>query len=234
MPTEKELTDESLGKIHLRSNPHARHIILRARREGILVTMPVGTTLERVREVLDKYRQRLEDERRQLTQKAIGPGYRIRTELFELSFETGTQPRFLARSEPGRLTVVCPPEADFDDEQLQQWLRKVAEEALKKNAKALLPQRLQALSIRWKLPYKQVRISSSKGRWGSCSAKRHISLSCYLLLLPAHLVDYVLLHELAHTREMNHGEGFWQLLGTMTDGKARDLRNELKQYHTEI
>ena len=79
-----------------------------------------------------------------------------------------------------------------------------------------------------------MKINSSKGRWGSCSARKAINLSYYLVLLPKHLIDYVLLHELCHTREMNHGERFWALLNSVTDGKALELREELKQYKTEI
>ncbi|WP_373802195.1 M48 metallopeptidase family protein, partial [Bacteroides heparinolyticus] len=62
----------------------------------------------------------------------------------------------------------------------------------------------------------------------------NINLSYYLVLLPKHLIDYVLLHELAHTREMNHGERFWALLDKLTEGKAEALRMELKQYRTEF
>ena len=66
------------------------------------------------------------------------------------------------------------------------------------------------------------------------SAQGNINLSYYLVLLPKHLIDYVLLHELAHTREMNHGERFWDLLDRMTDGKAQALRAELRKYQTKI
>ena len=50
------------------------------------------------------------------------------------------------------------------------------------------------------------------------------------MLLPAHLMDYVVLHELAHTREMNHGPRFWELLDRMTEGRALALRKELRAY----
>lgn len=53
-----------------------------------------------------------------------------------------------------------------------------------------------------------------------------------MMMLPAHLSDYVMLHELAHTREMNHSERFWALLDKLTDGHALHLREELKGYNT--
>ena len=107
-------------------------------------------------------------------------------------------------------------------------------EALRRNAKIILPPRLYMLSMQHNLPYKSVKINSSSGRWGSCSAQGNINLSYYLVLLPKHLIDYVLLHELAHTREMNHGKRFWALLDRMTDGRAQALRTELRKYKTEI
>ena len=125
-------------------------------------------------------------------------------------------------------------DTEFSDEKLQAWLRNVIEEALRRNAKIVLPPRLYMLSMQHNLPYKSVKINSSSGRWGSCSAQGNINLSYYLVLLPKHLIDYVLLHELAHTREMNHGERFWDLLDRMTDGKAQALRAELRKYQTKI
>ena len=83
-------------------------------------------------------------------------------------------------------------------------------------------------------PFGACRVNVSKGRWGSCSGRKDINLSCYLALLPPHLRDYVMLHELCHTREMNHGPHFWALLDALTDGKAKALREELKGHRTEI
>ncbi|KAA6307876.1 hypothetical protein EZS27_040450 [termite gut metagenome] len=155
-------------------------------------------------------------------------------EHFKLSLVTGKQDTFQARSKPEEMEIICPKETDFNDERLQAWLRKAIEEALRKHAKVILPLRLAELSARYKLPFRGVKINSSRGRWGSCSVKKVINLSFFVLLLPEYLIDYVLLHELCHTCEMNHSNRFWRLLDDFTEGKALALRKELGKYQTEI
>ena len=108
----------------------------------------------------------------------------------------------------------------------------VAEEnELRIKAKSVLPARLKSLAKKHKFSYSAVKISKSRTRWGSCSSKKTINLSFYLMILPEHLADYVLLHELCHTVYMNHGIEFWKLLDQITDGKANQLRKELRSYH---
>jgi predicted metal-dependent hydrolase len=98
-------------------------------------------------------------------------------------------------------------------------------------AKASLPGELAQLAQIHGFIYQSVQIRKSKTRWGSCSSIRTISLSLYLMLLPAHLKEYVLLHELCHTIHMNHSPAFWALLDQYTNGKSKELRKELRAYH---
>lgn len=234
MAAERILEDKELGRILIRINNRARRLTFRTKEDEIRVTVPPGTTLKEVRNAIDELRPRLRASRQAQARPLIDLNYRIDAEYFKLSLVTGERERFLSRSELGEMQIVCPSDADFSDKNLQAWLRKVIEEALKRNAKIILPPRLYQLSLRHNLPYKSVKINSSGGRWGSCSTRRSINLSCYLVLLPGHLIDYVLLHELAHTREMNHGESFWALLDELTEGKAQSLRQELKEFKAVI
>lgn len=231
---DRVLYDEQLGELSIKVNSRARHIIMRARENGVLITTPIGVSEKEVLAAVDRFRERLESNQEKQQKRRIDLDYEIETEYFTLTLQQGKCEKFTARSTPGRLDVVCPSTADFDDESLQGWLCKVIEEALKKNAKIILPQRLALLSKESGLQFRQVKVNSSKGRWGSCSALKNINLSYYTLLLPTHLMNYVLLHELCHTREMNHGERFWQLLDKYTSGKALTLRHELKKYKTDI
>lgn len=234
MTTPQTIEDKELGPLFVRVNARARRLTFRAKSDGIHVTVPPRTSRAEIERAIEQLRPRLLAARQKQTQRLIDLNYRIDTEFFKLTLVSGQRERFLSRSELGEMQIICPPNADFADDNLQAWLRKVIEEALRRNAKVILPPRLYMLSVQHGLPYKSVKINSSSGRWGSCSAQGNINLSYYLVLLPRHLIDYVLLHELAHTREMNHGERFWALLDRMTDGKAQALREELRRYKTMI
>lgn len=228
------LEDEELGCLSVRVNARARRLTFRAGEGGIRVIVPPGTSEAEVRNAVEQLRPRLKAALQKQSRPLIDLDYRIDAEFFKLSLVGGKRDRFLAHSELGEMRIVCPPEADFADRKLQAWLRKVIEEALRRNAKIILPPRLYALSLRHGLSYRSVKINSSSGRWGSCSTSGNINLSYFLVLLPGHLIDYVLLHELAHTREMNHGERFWRLLDSMTDGRAQALRDELRTYRADF
>jgi len=104
------------------------------------------------------------------------------------------------------------------------------EATLRSNAKSFLPRELDFLAKAYGFKYTQVKVRKSRTRWGSCSSKGIINLSFYLMLLPPHLIRYVLLHELCHTVQMNHGPAFWALLDQCTEGGARKLRKEMKNY----
>lgn len=230
-----QIEDAELGTITWKVNAKARRMTFRTKPEGVFATVPTGTTQKEVEKAIETLRPKLLKAKEKAKPKPpIDLNYRIDAEYFKLSLVSGNRERFLSHSELGEMRIICPPNADFNDAGLQEWLHKVIVEALRRNAKIVLPPRLYMLSMRHGLPYEQLKINSSKGRWGSCSAKKHINLSCYLMLLPSHLIDYVLLHELAHTKEMNHSEKFWALLDKLTDGKAKALRKELMQFNINI
>ncbi|MBR4048921.1 MAG: M48 family metallopeptidase [Clostridia bacterium] len=93
-------------------------------------------------------------------------------------------------------------------------------------AKNYLPERVKEISRETGLKYSSLLINSAKTHWGSCTADR-IHLSCLLMAAAPDTVDYVIIHELAHTVHHNHSESFWALVAKhCPDYKAR--RNELK------
>lgn len=93
---------------------------------------------------------------------------------------------------------------------------------LRKKAKTYLPKRLEEIAQRFGYKYNKVALKFMKSRWGSCSYKNNINLNISLMTLEKELIDYVLLHELVHTVEKNHGEAFWaRVLIHMPDARIR-------------
>ena len=93
---------------------------------------------------------------------------------------------------------------------------------LKRTAKADLIPRVRNYAAIMGLRYGQVSIRAQKTRWGSCSAKGNLNFNCLLELLPEEVRDYVVVHELAHLREMNHSPRFWaEVEKVLPDYKAR-------------
>jgi predicted metal-dependent hydrolase len=85
--------------------------------------------------------------------------------------------------------------------------------------------RLNQVARQYGFTYKKVSIRNQRTRWGSCSGKGNISLNMKLVALPADLFDYVLLHELVHTRVHNHSQRFWQELDKYVgNGKVKAKR----------
>lgn len=100
-------------------------------------------------------------------------------------------------------------------------------------ARRVLLSRLQTLARKHGFNYNKVYIRNQRTRWGSCSHNNNISLNMKILVLSDELRDYVLLHELVHTRVYNHGKRFWNDLNKyVPDAKAMDSR--LRQYDLRL
>jgi hypothetical protein len=95
--------------------------------------------------------------------------------------------------------------------------------------KDYLPSRTKVLAHQHGLSITGVKIRKMTSRWGSCTARNSINLNSWLMMIPAHLVDYVILHELAHTRHKHHGKEFWDFLDRLCEGRSRQLRKELRE-----
>jgi predicted metal-dependent hydrolase len=81
-----------------------------------------------------------------------------------------------------------------------------------------------------------IRLSNARSRWGSCHVSGRIALNWRLIHMPQHLIDYVVVHELAHLREMNHSPRFWAVVGSVIADYAarrREIRREAHRYHVE-
>ena len=120
---------------------------------------------------------------------------------------------FVANGAPGSVQLIgdalvleCPQSAQLPDRRaaVVAWYRS--------QAKAHLPQRTRQLAEEHGFEFGQLRIKHQKTRWGSCSAQGNLNLNLRLMMAPDAVIDYVILHELCHLRELNHSAAFWRLV----------------------
>jgi predicted metal-dependent hydrolase len=194
----------------LRVSKSARHARLKVKPFGGLeVVIPVRFPRNQVAALVDRHAAWA---RRQLDRQAsLRQAVRL-PEKLTLAFDDSTTPIFY-RGDP-RFDVAEPVHGeciiiDAADQrrragELRRWIRRRAWQSL--------PPLLEQVSQRTGLAYNRVSIRSQKTRWGSCSNRANISLNDQLLFLPPATVEYLLIHELCHTRHLNHSRAFWALV----------------------
>jgi len=112
-------------------------------------------------------------------------------------------------------------------------VRRVLEETCRRLAKDYFPARTAALAERWGFSFQGVSVTGARTRWGSCSGKNHLNFSLRLCWASPWAADYVILHELAHTREHNHSPRFWAIVEErMPDRRRREA--ELKELQRRL
>lgn len=203
--------DDEFGDITVRRQARSAHIRMRVAPNGSLrISTPTYTPLFVVKRMIASSRQEIRDI---LSTARPVLAYENGSEIgksHSLLVRTGSS---LEVSRKGlHITVTLPDTMSLSDHEVQEQLRSQVIAALRREAKGYLPKRLDYLARQHGFSYQQVRFSHASGRWGSCSSAGTISLNIALMKLPFELIDYVIIHELAHTAHMNHSTEFWQLV----------------------
>jgi predicted metal-dependent hydrolase len=202
-------------------------------RDGLIVVIPddfdesrIPSLLSQKRDWIRRAEQRLETQRKFLVPQPNG-AHPQRVILRVIGQEWGVDYRPTDAStvttveRPGQRLLVY---GDVEDtsatrDALRRWLARKTREHIRPW--------LLGLAQEHRFEVSQVVIRSQRTRWASCSSKKTISLNVRLLFLPEPLVRYVLLHELAHTREMNHGSRYWAILHAL-EPEYRSLDQQLR------
>ncbi len=129
--------------------------------------------------------------------------------------------------------IVFPINTTFNTAKVQQYIKGIIDIVLREKASTGFPPLVKRYAQKFNLSYNRVSIKNTKTRWGSCSSTKNINLNLQLARIPNKFVHYVILHELAHTVEMNHSPRFWQLLEKIHPN-AKQTDKALKAFHPEI
>ena len=132
-----------------------------------------------------------------------------------------------------QVIVHIPRPVDVTSAETQKIIRSACEKALLSESKQLLPQRLRAIAEKHAVDYSNVQVKKMKSRWGMCDNLNNITLNTYLIQLDWHLIDYVICHELAHTKHHHHQASFWTLVEQLYPD-YKNVRKVLKSTATDI
>ena len=222
-----------VGQVTLVKRAGSRSLRLSVTPSGIRVSMPRWTSFSAGQDFAEHHREWIQAELTKHARPLIEAGQRI-GKMHYVRFEQVLGEQAVTSRVTGTEVVVRMRSGETSiDGKVQARAHAAAVRALKREAERLLPPRLQNLAAKHGKQYTSVSIKLLKRRWGSCDSHRAIALNLYLMELPWEYIDYVLLHELAHTVEMNHGPSFWRTLTGM-EARARRLSKELRAHHPGI
>jgi len=227
---------EGIGTVRLKRSNKAKYLRLKVHpHQGIVVIVP--------RNISDSSALHFVSRKKSWIEKSVKRqiSYKNQTTRFteSSSFATRSHQLFLLRHQKktmksvvkdDKIVIWYPEIAKVEDDRIQAFIRKTIEETWRLEAKKILPVRLDELAKKHGFRYNKIKIKNAKTRWGSCSAQNNINLNIQLMRLPDYLIDYVILHELMHTKEKNHQVFFWKHLEQILPG-AHKLDKELNQYN---
>ncbi len=215
----------------LKTNARAKRVNFRITpREGLIVTVPKRFRLQHLPDILAEHRQWIEMQlsRIDLTAQHVLPLEVVLTaisETFPISYQEQLGRLCLSRLPSGGLLLKGPITLEGVRRLLHRWLKLQAEN--------YLAPWVEALSQATGLTYSSVRFRDQQTRWGSCNTEGVINLNYKLLFLSTDLAKHIILHELCHTREMNHSARFWRLVSRF-DPDWQHNRREVKTAMTFV
>lgn len=225
------LVNERRVPLQVREHPTARRIVLRIAPGGggVRLTVPRRTARATILDFLERHRGWVEER--------LGPAPAHVADGAFLPFRGGS---LLVRHDPARrLARLDPPAGEGEPWRLHvggeaaHTARRVAD-ALKREARRDLEAAVERHAMALGLRPRALSLKDTTSRWGSCTADRRLSFSWRIVMAPPFVLDYLVAHEMAHLREMNHGPGFWALCRELCPGMdaGRDwLRREGASLH---
>lgn len=210
----------------IKKHRKAKYVRLRtSKTDGLIITVPFRFNLQEIPEVLERHKAWISKHLLQLAEKrsdelphqinlqAINQTWVIHYMACNAKFE------IFQRASREIVLLGKLPDAAVCKQKLIAWI--------KQQAHVHLVSQLQFISQLTQLNFENVIIRDQQTRWGSCSSQKSISLNYKLLFLPTSLMQHVLIHELCHTKHLNHSEKFWHLVASHDPNwqqHRRDLR----------
>lgn len=232
----KNIQLKDIGFVSIRKNKRSKNMRATLQADGTLrVTIPYYVTYnEAVKFLLGKKAKLLEMQNRQQEKSPGYENYEIgktyKTKFHNYYLEYHERNDFVLKPETEKkLKISVPHSTNVSDDEVQFYLRQIIRDIYRYEAKTYIIPRTEMFAEKYNLRFNRIIIKNAKSRWGSCSSKKNLNLNLNLMRLPDELIDYVILHELAHLKHPNHSLEFWTYLGRMILAPKK-LDKQLQNY----
>lgn len=224
----KEYQDSEFGVIAISKSHRSRSVSISLKADGGLkINAPSSISISEIRQIIDSSRDKIRAmAKKSIPSKIYQDGDRIGKNHF-LIINFGEKQS--ARISGSKILIKLIKTQKIADADSQIFIRQQVTKALRQEAKDYLPKRIAILSQQTGFKYHALGFSHATSRWGSCSSKEKITLNIALMKLPFELIDYVLIHELCHLKQMNHSEKFWSLVAEF-DPNYQNHKSQIKKY----
>jgi predicted metal-dependent hydrolase len=231
--SQKTITIEGIGDVTVGRRKGTRSLRLSIRSDGRLRVGAPSWVTEKAIVAFVRSQQDWIDANMPDTQPPLTPDMPV-GKFHRLVFaESERSTRVSTRVVGAEVRVTHPAGYLYRDKHVQEAAVRAIERMLKREAEQLLPGRLERLARQHDFSYASISVKRLHTRWGSCSSRQDIILNSMLMQLPWQLIDYVIMHELLHTRMMRHGAPFWSELANYVPDLA-NVRRQMKQHSPSV
>lgn len=228
--TAKVVQFTQIGPVSFQRNRRSKNIKIRVKPDqSVHVSFPWYALSAEVVNFVNKntawiilQKQKMADKKPELLAESV-----IKTKLHTIEIKKGEKLEAIRKNNQIEIFV-----DDFESEKSRLFVQSIIESIYRFEARKLLPGRLVELAQIYGFQFNKVGIRNNRRNWGSCSGRNNISLNLQMMKLPDELIDYILLHELVHTKIKNHGPLFWEKLDEITGKKAHELAKKVRSYST--
>tara|TARA_B110000444_G_C18673367_1_gene516290 strand:+ start:203 stop:919 length:717 start_codon:yes stop_codon:yes gene_type:complete len=226
-------------EIIFRKSLKAKNISIRIKPfDGVLVTVPRFLSFKIAKDFVEskmnwiqKNLNKIQSQEQLQTNFIIGSIFKTKFHSVFIDSTSKTKNTFLKENKSVKIYISD--ENEIQSIENQNYIRNIIEKILRVEAKSYLPKRVDDLAKKYNFTYQKLAIKNTKTRWGSCSYNNNINLSLHLMRIREELLDYVILHELVHTKVKNHSKEFWMTLNRHCPN-SKNLDRELKNYSLRI
>ncbi|MGI6225395.1 MAG: M48 family metallopeptidase [Peptococcales bacterium] len=216
---EKLKIGKTIINYEMKPDKRAKRIKIRIVKGQVKVSFPPGTDKKRVKEFVESQKEWIiktlgnyqnQKEQRPLKIYQEGEEYLFRGKKYQLRIKSSEGIKATVKLLEDSILILLP--KDADDSNRSSQIKEILVSWYRDEAKRVYKSKLEHYALLMDCKYNQLRVKNQSTRWGSCSTKGNINLNWRIIMAPDEVINYLIVHELAHLKHMNHSQDFWNFV----------------------